>query len=376
MDLPLNNLLGHWVWDAAYRNWALISMVSTLIVLAVVPTLILRKYVKIIRNILEDTPPPPSLEMVAYERIEGERIDFRSYDGHALCGMMLAGNTEGPARGLIIFAHEFASDAYSCARYCVALLAAGYDVMTFDFRGHGRSGHEEGYKPRQWPSDREQSDMLGAIAYAEDYLDRRGRPRRLGLVGISRGAGAAILGARVIPSIQAIVTDSAFSTDATLEHLMKRWATIFAKVQVVAQHHPPVFWRFLRWMLLRECRRKFGCRFPSVRKAVLWLGNKPIFLIHGERDSLIPYSQSQLLYELARGPKHLWIVPGAKHNQSVDAQPEQYADRVVRFFDEHLIGDSPNPLPRGVLDEGSASAATGRPVAKVTGKRAWERLPM
>ncbi|MCH7813367.1 MAG: alpha/beta hydrolase [Planctomycetes bacterium] len=376
MELPWNSLLGHWVWDAAYRNWALISMVSTLIVLVVVPTLILRKYVKIVRNILEDTPSPPSLEMVAYERIEGERLDFRSYDGHALSGMMLAGNTEGPARGLIIFAHEFSSDAYSCARYCVALLAAGYDVMTFDFRGHGRSGHEEGYKPRQWPSDREQSDMLGAIAYAEDYLERRGKPRRLGLLGISRGAGAAILGAMNIPSIQAIVTDSAFSTDTTLEHLMKRWATIFAKVQVVAQHHPPVFWRFLRWLLLRECRRKFGCRFPSVRKAVLRLGNKPIFLIHGERDSLIPYSQSQLLYDLAQGPKHLWIVPGAKHNQSVDAEPEQYADRVVRFFDEHLIGDSPNPLPRGVLDEGSASVATGRPIAKVTGKRPWERLPM
>ncbi|MCP4251268.1 MAG: alpha/beta hydrolase [bacterium] len=376
MDLPWNSLLGHWVWDAVYRNWALISMVSTLTVLVVVPTLILRKYVKIVRNILEDTPPPPSLEMVAYERIEGEQLDFRSYDGHALGGMMLAGNSEGPARGLIIFAHEFSSDAYSCARYCVALLAAGYDVMTFDFRGHGRSGHEEGYKPRQWPSDREQSDMLGAIAYAEDYLERRGRPRRLGLFGISRGAGAAILGAMEIPSIQAIVADSAFSTDTTLEHLMKRWATIFAKVQVVAQHHPPVFWRFLRWMLLRECRRKFGCRFPSVRKAVLRLADKPIFLIHGERDTLIPYAQSQLLYDLARGPRHLWIVPGAKHNQSVDAQPEQYADRVVRFFDEHLIGDIPNPLPRGVLDEGSTKPAKRRSAAKMTGKRPWERLPM
>jgi pimeloyl-ACP methyl ester carboxylesterase len=217
------------------------------------------------------------------------------------------------------------------------MLAAGYDVFTFDFRGHGESSGEPGYHPRQWASEREVNDMLGAIAYVEDWLRRQGRPIELGIFGISRGAGAAILAAEHNSAVRAIVTDGAFSSDATLEHLMKRWAYIFAKVRFVYENHPPQFWMFLRWLLFRECRRKLGCTFPSVRKVLRRMKrNLPILLIHGERDSYIPVEQSQLLYDLAPGPKSLWVVPGAKHNQSVIVRPDYYASRTVAFFDQHL----------------------------------------
>lgn len=363
-DVDSSSLLSYWVWDAIYRNWALISIVSTLAVLLAVPWLILRKYVIIARNILDDTPPPLSMGPLDFQRIEGEPFSFRSFDGHALSGMMLAGNPSCEPRGLIIFAHEYSSDAYSCARYCRPLLKAGYEVMTFDFRGHGESSREQGYKPRQWASDREQSDMLGAIAFAEEYLEEAGRPRDVGLCGISRGGAAAILGAVGVPSVRAILTDGAFSTDSTLEYLMKRWATIFAKVRVVAESHPPVFWRFLRWLLVRNAARNWGCRFPSVRKAMVRLGERPIFLIHGEKDSFIPVAQSQMLYDLALGPKYLWIVPGARHNQSALVQPDQYADRIVRFFDQHLAGQTDAPLPEGQLSDLTHPLAPGGTAGK------------
>ena len=64
-------------------------------------------------------------------------------------------------------------------------------------------------------------------------------------------------------------------------------------------NHPPAFWRFLRWLAFRNAQKHFGCRFPSVRKALVRLGPRPILLIHGERDGFIPVSQSQLLFDLA-----------------------------------------------------------------------------
>ena len=358
------------MWDVLYHNWALISIVGTLMVLVATPWLILRKYVIIARNILDDTPPPLSRSPDDFVRVEGERFGFLSFDGHALSGLLARGRPDRGPKGLIVFAHEYGSDAHSQARYCRPLLDAGYDVMAFDFRGHGQSTGEEGHKPRQWASDREQSDMLGAIAWAEDYLEQNGRPPELGLFGISRGGSAAILAAVNVPSVRAILTDGAFSTDTTLETLMKRWATIFAKVRVVAESHPPTFWRFLRWLLIRDCQRTFGCRFPSVRKALLRLGDRPVFFIHGERDGFIPVSQSQLLYSLAQGPKYLWIVPSAKHNQSAVVQPEQYAERTVRFFDEHLARSCVVPLPSGRLDDLSQPLAGRQPAAKVSGTRA------
>lgn len=342
-------MAGVW-WEYIARNWALVSMLLTVTFLVVTARLILRKYVRIMVNIIRDTPPPFAMGPLDFERIDGERATFRAFDNLNLCGMFLYGDHGGRPKGMVIFAHEFSSDMYSCARYCRPLLAAGYDVFSLDFRGHGESSGEPGYQPRQWPSDREVSDMLGAIAYVEDWLERRGRPVEIGLFGISRGAGAAILAAQNNPAVRAIITDGAFSSDTTLESLMKRWAYIFAKVRFVYENHPPQFWRFLRWLLMRECRRTLKCTFPSVRKSLRRMAPpKAMLFIHGERDSYIPVEQSQLLYEQAPGPKSLWVVPEAKHNQSVVVRPDYYASRTVAFLDEHLArpiteaGDEPGP---------------------------------
>lgn len=332
-----DGLLASLWWKYITHNWALMSISLTISFVLITTHLILRKYVKLCLNIIRDTPPPLAMGPRDFERIDGERVTFRSFDNLNLCGMFLWGNHGGYPKGMILFAHEFSSDMYSCARYCRPLLAAGYDVFSFDFRGHGESSGEPGYQPRQWPSEREVNDMLGAIAYVEDWLEKQGRPVEVGLFGISRGGGAAILAAQNNASVRAILTDGAFSSDTTLEHLMKRWAYIFAKVRFVYENHPPQFWAFLRWLLFRECRRKLRCTFPSVRKALRRMrAPRPILFIHGERDSYIPVQQSQLLYDLAPGPKSLWVVPGAKHNQSVVVRPEYYAMRTVAFFDEHL----------------------------------------
>lgn len=328
------------LWDALVRNFALVSILATVAVLLVTPVLVLRKYVRIMFNILKDTPPPLSMGPRDFVRVHGERVSFRAFDGVSLRGMFLFGDHGGRPKGMVVFGHEFASDMYSCARYCRPLLAAGYDIFTFDFRGHGESSNLENYQPRQWVSNHEVADMMGALAYVEDWLEAQGRPREVGIFGISRGAGAGIIASANNPCVKAVVADSAFSNDRTLEHLMKRWAYIFAKVRFVYENHPPEFWRFLRWLLFRECRRKLHCEFPSVCKTLKRMRPKPILFIHGEKDSYIPYEQTEILYALAKRPKHLWIVPGAKHNQSTVVQPQRYADRTVAFFEKYLRGVS------------------------------------
>jgi len=334
--------LGTVLWDYIRLNWAMVSILLTVTFMIVTCWAILRKYVKIMLNIIRDTPPPFALGPQDFARIDGERVAFRAFDNLNLCGMFLFGHHGGDPKGMVIFAHEFASDMYSGARYCRPLLAAGYDVFSFDFRGHGESSIEPGYQPRQWPTEREVNDVLGAIAFVEDWLEHQGRPMEIGLFGISRGAGAALIASQNNPAVKAIITDGAFSSDTTLEHLMKRWAYIFAKVRFVYENHPPQFWRFLRWLLFRECKRKLNCTFPSVLKALKAMrAPKPILFIHGERDSYIPMEQSQLLYDAAPGPKSLWVGPGAKHNQTVIVRPEYYAARTVAFFDEYLARQSP-----------------------------------
>lgn len=318
------------------HNWALCSMIATMAILLIVPYFVLRKYVRISLNIFTDTHPPLSMSQLRHPRLTGDEIDFWSADGLRLRGLFLHPPQDVPRKGLILFAPEFKSDRHSCARYCLPLLRAGYDVFSFDFRGHGESAEEVGYTPRQWPSDREIDDIRGAVAFVRDWLRQNDRPPDIGMFGISRGAGACLLVAAQDPHVKCFVTDGVFSSDAALEYLMKRWAYIFATVKFVYENHPPEFWMFLRWCMVCSAERKFGCNFPSVRKTIRNMLPRPIFVIHGERDSYIPVELSQTLYAQAPQPRYLWIVPRAKHNQCVDVEPTNYARRTVDFFDRFL----------------------------------------
>lgn len=331
-------MLASSILDALARNWALVAIASTVVTLIVVPALVILKYVRISLNIMRTTRPPLSRNPLDFAKLVGEPVSFPAFDGLRLAGVIIRANPDVPRRGLIVFAHEFCADMYSCARYCRPLHEVGYDVFAFDFRGHGQSEHQDDYTPRQWVTDREVDDMRGAVAFAAHWLDEHGYPRRIGVFGISRGACAGILAAVENPEICALVADGAFSTDTTIEYFMKRWAYIFAKVRFVYENHPPAFWRFLRWCMMLLARREFRCTFPSVRKAICRMTPRPILFIHGERDSYLPVEQSQLLYALAGQPKYLWIAPQARHNQAAVLHPQRYADLTVRFFDRHLAG--------------------------------------
>ncbi len=341
--------------DFLILNWALISIAATLVLLVVVPALILRKYVRIALHIVKDTIPALTILPRDFVRIEGDIAEFRAFDGLRLNGMFLYGSARRQPKGMIIFAHEFKSDMYSASRYCQGLLAAGYDVFSFDFRNHGASTCEENYQPLQWCTDRELDDILGAVAFVEDWLEQRQRPSKIGLFGVSRGGAACLLAARHNPTINAIVTDGAFSSDKVIEHFMKRWASVFAKIRFVYENHPPTFWRFLRWLLYRECHRKLGIRIPSARKALMHMEPRPILLIHGEKDTYIPVDQSRILYAAASDPRYMWIVPGAKHNQSAVVAPLEYAQRTASFFDRYLSDSSPSSAHQAISSPESRS---------------------
>ncbi|MCG3127837.1 MAG: hypothetical protein CHACPFDD_02709 [Phycisphaerae bacterium] len=356
-------MLASWyIVDILARNWAIVVIAFTITTLVVVPVLVIRKYALISLNILRNTAPPLARTPLDYEPVRGEPITFPAFDGLSLAGMLLRPEPHVPRRGTIIFAHEFCADMHSCARYARPLLDVGYEILTFDFRGHGQSSTQTGFVPRQWVTERELYDIRGATALAKLWLTQRGLPPLVGIFGISRGAGAAILAAEEDLDVRAIVADGAYSTDVAIEYFMRRWAYIFASVRVLYENHHPAFWRFLRWTVTCLARREFGCRFPSVRRAIQSMIPRPILFIHGERDSYIPVEQTRQLYALAGEPRSLWIAPGARHNQAVTLHPAQYARRTTAFFDRHLAArpTQPAPITRDAPTAGAALVAAPR----------------
>ena len=86
-----------------------------------------------------------------------------------------------------------------------------------------------------------------------------------------------------------------------------------------------------------------------------------VVLIHGEDDATIPPSHSEALFEAARGPHGLWLVPGAKHAAIFNRYPDDYELRVDSFL-ARAFGSAQGGPARGPL-----TAAPGGPEPDPTG---------
>lgn len=319
-------------WEIVQARWPEILLIAGAVCLAVY-LIMLGRYVKLGYNIMRDTLIPLSMVSNGSEELGGQELEFRSLDGMALRGTLIRGRIPESGQATVIFCHEFGANKNSSLRYCKGLLDAGFDVFAFDFRNHGHSSHQPSYTPRQWPTEKEVSDVLGACAFIES-LHSKDHP--IGLFGVSRGGGAAIIAAAQTNAVRAVITDGIFSTDWTLEASIERWAGIFARLAVVYKHLPQ-FFRFYRWMVVGMAEVKLKCRFPSTRKVLNRMTPRPLFFIHGKKDSYIRLEQAMRIYKQAKEPKFIWIVPKAKHNRSVEVAPELYSRRTVAFFKEYLL---------------------------------------
>ena len=307
---------------------------------------VLQMYLRLIINIfLEVSVKAPPEEL---EDLPGEHLTLRTKDGQHLSAVLVSA-TRNPARGTIVFLHEYGSDLRSAAKYAPFLPQAGFNLFAFDFRGHGGSTCPADFVPRQWITDREILDLDAAI----NYLHRRGLTP-VGLLGISRGGVAAAIKAAQDFRVAAVVTDGAFSTAGTVLEYILKWVAIFAVIRVIYRNLPIWFYRSLAYLAVWTSEVRLRLRFPSLEKA-LRRRKAALFMVHGLEDTYIDYRQANFLYALAAEPKELWLVPQARHNESATIRPEEYAERVTEFFAREFVGAaraSKASTPRGERNEG------------------------
>jgi fermentation-respiration switch protein FrsA (DUF1100 family) len=66
---------------------------------------------------------------------------------------------------------------------------------------------------------------------------------------------------------------------------------------------------------------------------------RPIFILHGTADTLIPVEHGYRLFEAAGEPKTLYIVEGGMHLGLYDHDPAEYEQRILPFLEMALRGD-------------------------------------
>ena len=240
-------------------------------------------------------------------------VAFCSEDGIRLAGWY--GEPDGAA-GTIILCHGVPGSKRDMAGLARALLDAGFGVLAFDFRNWGDSERTPvtlGY--------REIRDVLGAVA----FVRRAGSRRRIGVVGLSMGAAAAILAAAEAPVIDAVVADSSYARlDRAVERVTRRvWGPLAS-----------LAWRRTR----RVGERVIGTPLASVAPidAIAKISPRPVLIIHGMRDRLTDVGDARALYRACGDPKSLWIVEQAGHARTRRVGTHEYDRRVIGFFKEYV----------------------------------------
>jgi fermentation-respiration switch protein FrsA (DUF1100 family) len=197
------------------------------------------------------------------------------------------------------------------------LWRAGNNVLLFDWRSRGQSDvaqHSLAYY--------ELRDAEAAVAYAFKRIPEA----RLGLIGFSMGASVALLLAAREPRVAAVAADSPFTGIAEVV------AHGASQLRLPPQLVVPMADRLTGW--------RYGYRFGAVRpiEAVAEISPRPLLLIHGAADSLIPVSHAHELFAAAREPKQRWIIEGAEHCGAYFANRSGYVARTTEFFTQYLVG--------------------------------------
>ena len=239
--------------------------------------------------------------------VDFESARFTAEDGTPLAGWWL----EAPgARNTVVVSHGFRGNKTQMLGISAGLWRGGMNVLLFDFRGNGDSGDG----PLSL-AHYEQRDLRAAVAYARE----RAPKTEIDLVGFSMGAALSLLIAAEDPRISRIIADSPF---AELSDVVATAA--------VAMHLP----RATIHLIDAVSQRWHGYGFGQVRPldVIDRIAPRPLLVIHGDQDRVIPVEHARRLAAAAGPTAQLVITEGVDHCGAYFADRSGYIARAVEFF--------------------------------------------
>lgn len=276
--------------------------------------LLTRPQVRVLLPETDGAPATPADLGLAYED-----VIFATDDGVVLDGWLIPAARDTAAA--VVLLHGFGGNRLPELAAFVPWLQREYNVLQFDFRGHGRS------PPGSTTlGGRERRDTAAAVR----FLSERGMAP-IALMGVSMGGANAILAAPDLP-VSAVVADSPY-----------------------AQIHHPIASRLRerRYPLSALAARvivgagglRTRTRLPSPLSAVARIAPRALLLIAPREDRLISWRQSALLHRAAGEPKELWVVDGAEHADAYRVAPAEYERRVLDFLARYLRVEAASAAP-------------------------------
>lgn len=247
---------------------------------------------------------------VAPANLPARDFRLRASDSTSVAATYWPGRT--PDAPAILLLHSNHSSRGALRDNAAWLARHGFAVLTIDFRGHGQSGdadHSFG-----WHESRDARAAFG-------WLKRTQHRARVAVVGISLGGAASLIGEDGPLPADALVLQAVYPD-------FRR--AIRNRIAAVTTIRPAYL---LEPLLTFQSKLRFGvwpdrlAPLAAIRKM-----GSPILIIGGEEDRYTPPAETREMFAAARGPRTLWLVPGADHAAASALRTGEYRKRLLAFL--------------------------------------------
>jgi uncharacterized protein len=272
---------------------------------------------------------------------------FHTSDGKLLHGEFWAQPHTAPT---VIICHGYRVSGTALRPVATLEYHRGYNIMLFDFRGHGNSE-----SVNLSGGNAEVHDLEAAIAVALQQAETL--PGKIILHGFSMGAAITLL-MPPHPDVVAIVADSPYARlDSILQSFVhwqlsertNSWSPFPRRLRGVLHA--------ISWGTVAASRPVFRVRFghklmahpaDSMKRWRRGLQKSrdfripPVLLIHGTEDKFIPFTHARQIVEQARRhniPLQTYFAEGSNHCTAYGDNPQKYIETLQGFAAQYL-GDA------------------------------------
>jgi pimeloyl-ACP methyl ester carboxylesterase len=262
--------------------------------------------------ITETAPAPSEVSIPPDLPFEVEEVTFAGGDDLTMAGWKVPSQNGAT----IILLHGYGGNRTSMLWHAKQLIHADYGVLMYDERASGESeGTRRSYGWEDPP------DAQGAARYIKTEA---GRQERIGIAGCSIGAQIALQSAAYYPELEAVWADGASSVQAR---------------DLPAPDRPIMaLMIFGNYTLDWAYELKLNMEAPAPMIEIIGnIAPRPIMLVGGGQPHPLMGSEGETMIpryaHYAGSNAQTWVIPEAVHCDGPAHRPDEYAERMVEFFD-------------------------------------------
>ncbi|WP_342277045.1 alpha/beta hydrolase [Spiroplasma endosymbiont of Nebria brevicollis] len=280
--------------------------------------------------------PQLTIDEASWTMMEPQDVTITTFDNIQLSAFVIANQRSNNNHKWIIAVHGWQQNRYSILYLVKHFYEQGYNILTYDARGHGSNN----IKDSVTFGAKEADDLYAVIRYLNGFIENQdfNQPISISLIGNSMGA-TTILETMcrfeiVTLGVKCGIFDCGYDSFA---HILKILAQKYFKTTW--------FWVYFGLQFYFKHQDKFKIKSINTINKLKYCANIPVLFIHGNDDETVPVTMTEHLftkkisYEQTPEISELLIIPKAKHVRAITTDYNIYCNSTLKFVHKWTTTD-------------------------------------